>query len=148
MVWDSSTVQEDDHIEENEELRKMVQILDQKVEKILSLLQRDGDKCKVCGSSCPPKSVQMSQFKRMRKPSQLVAFELKLNDGVYKEQLIKFIDSKFQNMEKYSKSYRLFGYAIIDTFCSRKLFAQKATRRKEKISHCRKKLFSLILFLN
>lgn len=86
---------------------------------------------------CQVESTEITRFKKIRKHTDLVEFEYKLKNDTFKANLQEIFNSKFKNMEKYAKSYRRFGYDVIDTFCSRKLFKQyswsgKKTRHGKK----------------
>lgn len=81
----------------------------------------------------------ITHFRKIRDHSKLIEFETKVVDSGYKAKLLEFIDLKFQNMEKYSKSYRRFAYDIIDTFSSRQLYKEFSWMGKKtrdgKINH-------------
>lgn len=91
----------------------------------------------------------ITNFKKICNQSELTAFESKLNSDSYKAELHAFIDSKFKNMKKYSKSYRRFAYDIIDTFCGRELYTEFSWSGKARRDG--QKNFSLqynVIFIN
>lgn len=122
VMCDSSTKNEGgDSI--NDRILEKLEALDQKVEKLLLLFSQNKIS-ENSGGECCGTEVRITKFKRICNQSELFAFESKLNSDSYKAELRKFIESKFKNMEKYSKSYRRFAYDIIDTFCSRELYTE------------------------
>lgn len=132
FVCDSSM----DHVAVEDPLLKKIEVIEQKVDEILCLLRKDNSKTTNCDCRHVA-STEIPRYKKIRKHSDLVEFEIKLKNDAFKANIQKVVDSKFKNMEKYSKSFRRFGYALIDTFCSRKLFKQyswsgKRTRNGNK----------------
>lgn len=107
-----------------EQILAKVIAMDQKIDEILMLLrvEKSIDNCpEYLAAPNDSDTIEMSH-KMIENRADLIAFEAKLKNNSYKIQMQEIINSKFKSMEKYLKNYRRFGYAIIDTFCSRELF--------------------------
>lgn len=99
---------------ENIFLKRLVSI-EEKVDKLLHFFTHN------LSESKKPR-MHITKFDRISDQSELIEFESKLNDKSYEAALYEFIDAKFKNMNKFSKSHRRFAYEIIDTFCNRDLY--------------------------
>lgn len=119
-MCDSSTINEENNSADNMILNRLLAI-EGKVDKLLHFFTHNLKPEYLCNESNTPK-IRIAKFNKISDQSELIEFESKLNDKSYEESLHEFIDSKFKNMEKFSKSHRRFAYEIIDTFCSRELY--------------------------
>lgn len=111
-------------------LFQKIESIEHKVNEILAHIRKDCHCHHVT-------SADATRFKKVSKHSELLEFQMKLKSNTFKDHMQEIVDAKFKNMDKYSKSYRRFGYDVIDTFCSRRLFKQyswsgKRTRHGNK----------------
>lgn len=122
-------------------LFQRVESIEQKVNEILAHIRKD---CR-----CHHVTASATQFKKICKHSELVKFQVNLESDTYKTRMQDIVDAKFKNMEKYSKSYRRFGYDVIDTFCSRDLFKEYSwSGKKSRRGHKNYPLHDNISFIN
>lgn len=104
----------------DDSLLSKVEAIERKVDEILHLLRKNNSK--PTNFHYQITSNEISRFKKIRDHTDLIEFEIKLKSDTFTGRMREIFDSKFKNIEKYSKSFRRFGYDVIDTFCSRKLF--------------------------
>lgn len=124
-----------------------VEAIEHKVDEILCLLRNESSKNGVC--HCNVASSKLTRFKRIRQPSDLIEFQNKLKNEAFKANIRGFVVDKFKNMDKYSKNFRRFGYDMIDTFCSRKLFKQFSwTGKKTRNGNRNYSLQDNVAFMN
>lgn len=124
IVQDAETISAADIFVKIESLEKKVLAVEDKLDKILHILEHSPSPSNACPrvEQNNVDNDQIRNFEKIRNLTDLLAFEKKLKNNEYKMQLHHFIDAKFKNMEKYDKCYRKFAYDVIDTFCKRSLF--------------------------